>query len=90
MYISMHMYIFCKKRCNLDAIIYNKIRSIVNVIRLKLFILINIVYKYGTIDNVYYIYIIPEWKSMVIIIIIILRVYLWNRDLVISLALECT
>ena len=32
------MYIFCKK-CNLDAIIYNKITSIVNVIRLKLFTL---------------------------------------------------
>ena len=34
------------KWCNLDAIIYNKITSIVNVIRLKLFTLISIVYKY--------------------------------------------
>ena len=49
----MHMYIFCKNGViYLDAIIYNKITSIVNVIRLKLFTLISIVYKYGTIFNV--------------------------------------
>ena len=54
------------KQCNLDAIIYNKITSIVNVIRLKLFTLISIVYKYGTVYyNIYtciYIIIIPDWK----------------------------
>ena len=38
------------KWCNLDAFIYNKITPIVNVIRLKLFTLISIVYKYGTLD----------------------------------------
>ena len=42
------------KWCNLDAIIYYKNASIVIVIRLKLFTLINIVYKYDTLDNVYY------------------------------------
>ena len=35
-----------QKLCNLDAIIYNKITSIVNVIRLKLFTLISIVNKH--------------------------------------------
>ena len=33
----------CIYQCNLDAIIYNKITSIVNVTRLKLFTLISIV-----------------------------------------------
>ena len=36
--------------------ILGRYASIVNVIRLNLFTLISIVYKYGTIDNVYYIY----------------------------------
>ena len=59
--MHMHMYIFCKKWCNLDAIIYNKITSIVNVIRLKL-LTHNYLhwYKYGTVDN-YSVYI-PDWK----------------------------
>ena len=45
--IIIHMYMYIHILCNLDAIIYNKITSIVNVIRLKLFTLISIVYKYG-------------------------------------------
>ena len=59
--------------------------SIVNVITLMLFTLIRIVYKYGTIDNVYLLYIDLIGKGTVI-----LRVYLWYRDLVVSLALERT
>ena len=51
------LWTYCvKKRCNLDAIIYNKITSIVNIIRSKLFTVISIVYKYGTLENVCYIY----------------------------------
>ena len=45
---------------NLDAIIYNKITSIVNVIRLKLFTLISIVNKYIHVIIVYMY--IPDWK----------------------------
>ena len=41
----INIHILLKKRCNLDAIIYNQITSIVNVIRLKLFTLISIVNK---------------------------------------------
>ena len=41
----VHVYTYSVKQCNLDAIIYNKIMSIVNVIRLKLFTLISIVNK---------------------------------------------
>ena len=63
---------------------------IVNVIRLKLFTVISIVYKYGTIDIVYYniiIIIIPDWnwhayKEGIYI-------HLWYNDLAVSLALEC-
>ena len=52
--IYIYIIIYSVKWCNLDAIIYYKNASIVNVIRLKLFTLINIVYKYDTLDNVYY------------------------------------
>ena len=46
----------------------SKITSIVNVIKLKLFTLISIVYKYGTLDIIIYIYIyiyiyIQDWKQ---------------------------
>ena len=41
----VHVYTYSVKQCNLDAIIYKKIMSIVNVIRLKLFTLISIVNK---------------------------------------------
>ena len=64
-YIHMSMYIFCK-----NGVIYNKITSIVNVIRLKLFthLAISIVYKYATILAIYMYILIG--KGMVI-----LRVY---------------
>ena len=43
----VHVYTHSVKKINLDAIIYDKITSIVNVIKLKLFTLISIVYKGG-------------------------------------------
>ena len=43
----VHVYTYSVKQCNLDAIIYNKITSIVNVIRLMLFTVISIVNKQG-------------------------------------------
>ena len=56
-HIHMLMYIFYKKWCNLDAIIYNKITSIVNVIKLKLFTLKALCTSMATeIMYVYYIY----------------------------------
>ena len=49
----VHVYTNSVKRFNLDAIIYDKITSIVNIIRIKLFTLISIVNKQGRLYILY-------------------------------------
>ena len=73
------------------ATIYNKITSIVNVIRLKLFTLISIVNNHGRYVYYMYIYIITCIYNYIYSIyligncMLIQRVYVWYRDLVVSL-----
>ena len=73
----VHVYTYSVKRCNLDAIIYNKITSIVNII-LKLFTQIS------KVDNVYYIIIV--YMYLIGNGMFIWRVYVRYRDLMVSLA----